>query len=165
MYLCRYLTLVFSFLAVHSFGQNYQREINDQVWKPFIQAFNNHDANAFLKVHSKDLIRSGRDQKTLLNWDAYLKQQSAGNKFEVENKVKRSIDLHFTERLSNQTQAIDVGIYKTTVTRSDGSTESFYGRFHVVHRKENGVWRILVDTDSSEGNTIGEKDFLAAKPL
>lgn len=165
MYLCRYLTLVFSFLIGQSFGQDYQKEINDQVWKPFIQAFNNHDATSFLNVHSKELIRAGRDQKKVLNWEEYLKQQSEGDKSDLENKIKRSIDLRFTERLANRSQAIDVGIYKTTTTRSDGSSRSFYGRFHVVLRKENGAWKILVDTDSSEGNTIGEKDFLAAKPL
>jgi hypothetical protein len=35
----------------------------------------------------------------------------------------------------------------------------------VALRKEKGVWKILVDTDSSENNTVGEKDFLAAKPM
>ncbi len=48
---------------------------------------------------------------------------------------------------------------------ADGKTMDYFGRFHVVLRKENSIWKILVDTDSSENGTISEKDFLAAKPI
>jgi hypothetical protein len=48
---------------------------------------------------------------------------------------------------------------------TDGVAKSFYGRFHAVLRKEEGVWKILVDTDSSENNSISEKDYLAARPM
>ena len=34
--------------------------------------------------------------------------------------------------------------------------------FHVLFRKEEGVWKILMDYDSSEGNTIGAEHFLNA---
>lgn len=147
------------------YGQESTKEIDEQVWRIFIKAFSEHDAKTFLSVHSRDVIRAGRDQKMLLNWDEYLKQQSAGDKYELDNGIKRTIELRFSERLSNSTQAIDVGVYKTTVSRKDGSSDSFYGRFHVALRKENGTWKILVDTDSSEGDTIDEKAFLAAKPF
>ena len=156
---------VFSIIYITAFSQNFQKEINDQVWKPFISTFNNFDANGFLAVHSKDVVRSSRDSKTLLNWSEYLKQQQEGNKRSKDNGITRTLDLRFTERIANASQAIDVGIYKTTVTNKDGKIQSFYGRFHVVLRKENGVWKILVDTDSSENQTIGEKDFSAATAM
>jgi hypothetical protein len=35
----------------------------------------------------------------------------------------------------------------------------------VVLRKEENTWKILVDTDSNEGGTIGEAQFLAAAPM
>jgi ketosteroid isomerase-like protein len=75
------------------------------------------------------------------------------------------LDLRFTERIANAATAIDIGIFKVTVNRKDGSTQSFYGRFHVVLRKENGVWKILVDMDSSEGRSIDEADYIAAKAM
>ena len=152
-------------VSINGFAQDFQSEINDQVWKPFISSFNNLDAAGFLSIHSKDVIRSARDSKTLLNWDEYLKQQQQGDKRSKDNGSTRSIVLRFTERIANATRAIDVGIYKSTSTDKSGKPHSFYGRFHVVMRKENGIWKILVDTDSSEGNTIGEKDFMAAKPM
>jgi ketosteroid isomerase-like protein len=146
-------------------AQDSSKEINEHVWNVFIKSFSEHDANTFLSVHSKDVIRAVRDQKMLLDWAQYLKQQLAGDKFEIDNGIKRTIELRFSERISSSTQAVDVGIYKTTVTQKDGGSDSFYGRFHVVLRKESGVWKILVDTDSTEGNTIDENVFLEAKPL
>jgi ketosteroid isomerase-like protein len=148
-----------------SFSQDYQKDINDQVWKPFILTFNNFNADGFLAVHSKDVVRSSRDSKTILNWDEYLKQQKAGDQRSIEDKSKRTLELRFTERIANDDKAIEVGIYKTTSINSKGESRSFYGRFHVVLRKENNVWKILVDTDSSEGNTISEKEFLSAQPM
>ncbi|MEO5976318.1 MAG: hypothetical protein ABIS36_08370 [Chryseolinea sp.] len=79
--------------------------------------------------------------------------------------IKLTIELHFTERLANTMQAVDVGVYKTSIVMKDGTSNSGYGRFHVVMRKENGIWKILMDTDSSKGSTIGEKDFVSAKPM
>jgi hypothetical protein len=46
-----------------------------------------------------------------------------------------------------------------------GITKTFYGKFLVILRKENGTWKILVDTDSSEGGTVNEEAFLAAQPI
>jgi ketosteroid isomerase-like protein len=146
-------------------AQDFQKEINDQVWRPFIASFNSFDTDGFMAVHSRDVVRSPRDVKVLLSWDEYFKQQQAGDKRQKENGGTRLIELRFTERIANTKQAIDVGIYKTTVSNKEGKTSSFYGRFHVVLCKEGSEWKILVDTDSSEGNTISEKDFLAASPL
>jgi len=146
-------------------GQSVQHEINEQVWKPFIAAFNELDSDGFLAIHSQDLVRAARDGNEILNWTQYLEQQRKGDKRTRDDGSKRTIELRFTERIANTTQAIDVGVYKTTNIRKDGTTQSFFGRFHVVMRKENGTWKILVDTDSSEGRTISEKDFLAAKPM
>jgi hypothetical protein len=35
----------------------------------------------------------------------------------------------------------------------------------VALRKENGTWKILVDSDTNEGGTITDEMFLKAKPL
>jgi ketosteroid isomerase-like protein len=159
------LLLLLSVLFIEAHAQDYRQEINEQVWLPFIKTFNNYDAAGFLAVHSKEVVRSSRDSKTILTWEEYLQQQRRGDDRDKANHYKRTLELRFTERIASATQAIEVGIYKTTSTNSKGENRSFYGRFHVVLRKENGTWKILVDTDSSEGDTIGEKDFLKAEPL
>ncbi|HEX6892723.1 MAG TPA: hypothetical protein VF141_18575 [Chryseolinea sp.] len=152
-------------LSAAAYAQDAQKEINEQVWKPFISSFNSFDTDGFMAVHSRDVVRSPRDAKVLLSWNEYFTQQQAGDKKQKEDGSTRLIELRFTERIANSNQAIDVGIYKTTVKNKEGKTSLFYGRFHVVLRKEGSQWKILVDTDSSEGNTITEKDFMAASPL
>jgi hypothetical protein len=143
-------------------AQNAQKEINEQVWKPFIKGFSEGNTGLFMGVHSKELVRSARDGKEVSNWDTYNKQTSD---WHSTRKSKFTIELRFTERINNDNQAIDVGVYKTSSFAPDGKQRISYGRFHVVLRKEDTAWKILVDTDSSEGGTIGEKQFLAANPM
>jgi ketosteroid isomerase-like protein len=159
------LILLCATVAITAHAQTSQTEINTQVWEPFITSFNNHQAEAFMAVHSKDVIRSPRDSKIVLNWDDYKKSQIEGDQQDLKAKRKRTLTLRFTDRIANDNQAVEVGVYKTSYLLSDGKTIDYYGRFHVVLRKENGVWKILVDTDSSENGTITEKDFLAANPM
>jgi ketosteroid isomerase-like protein len=160
-----YLSLFLLCSFTNALGQGEHTEINDQVWKPFIQTFNNYDTKGFMALHSKEVARAPRDAKTIWNWDEYYKKQEQGDLLGKSAASKRSLELRFTERIVNKDLAINVGVYKTSSIRPDGTTEGFYGRFHVVLRKENGIWKILVDTDSSEGRTISEQDFLAASPI
>jgi ketosteroid isomerase-like protein len=142
-----------------------QKEIIEQIWKPFIEGFNNSSTEVFMSVHSRDLIRSPRDDKSILNYAEYRELQSRSDSKTLAKGNKKNIELRFTERFASNDLAINVGIFKTSYTLKNGQTSDYYGRFHVALRKENGYWKILVDTDSTEGGTIGEKDFLAAIPM
>jgi ketosteroid isomerase-like protein len=156
------LVFILFWCTLESFAQDIQREINAQVWKPFIQSFNNRDTKTFMDLHSKDVVRSPRDAKAVWSWSEYFQQQERGDNRERELKSTRQLELRFTERIADNDQAIEVGIYKTTYIEPGGLSKSYYGRFHVVLRKENNIWKILVDTDSSEANSISEKAFLEA---
>jgi ketosteroid isomerase-like protein len=161
----RIVTLVLLLITMNAAAQTVQQEINEQVWRPFLKGFNNHDTKTFMAVHSREVIRSPRDSKEVLNWNDYAAQQERSDNADKAAKRKRTLELRFTERLASKDQAVEVGIYKTSYANQDGTTQSFYGRFHVVMRKEQGIWKILVDTDSSEKNTISEKDYLAAAAM
>jgi ketosteroid isomerase-like protein len=162
LFLMTVLWVVVSFVSV---AQIVKDEINAQVWKPFVEAFNNHDTEDFMQVHSKDVVRSPRDSKVVWNYDEYFQQQQRGDKSGRASGSTRRLELRFTERIYGKDAAVEVGIYKTTYTQPDGMTKSFYGRFHVVHRRENNIWKILLDTDSSEGGSVSERDFLEAFPM
>lgn len=146
-------------------AQNEQKEINSQVWEPFIQTFNTYDTEGFMALHSKDLVRSPREANSVVNWDTYFAKEKKNNERDKVSNTKREIDLRFLERVASTDQAIDIGIYQTTYTFGNGKKESYYGKFFVVLRKEKGIWKILVDTDSTEGGSIDEKSFLAAKSM
>jgi ketosteroid isomerase-like protein len=158
--------LVLTTLGTHLLmAQSSPASINEQVWKPFIKTFNEHDTEGFMNLHSKDLVRSARDGNSVINWDQYYSNGKKSAERERTSNRKRNIELRFLERIAGEDRAVEVGIYKTSYLLPDGSAQNYYGKFLVVLRKENGTWKILVDTDSSEGGTINEKSFLDAKAM
>lgn len=61
-------------------------------------------------------------------------------------------------------KAFEVGYYKTSSTdATTGETRSGYGKFHVLLRKENGTWKIIMDADANE--KTNEALFLAGSPM
>jgi hypothetical protein len=62
--------------------------------------------------------------------------------------------LRFIQRIASTDKAFEVGYYKSTSTNTTtGEKRSGYGKFHVLLRKENGVWKILMDADANEKRT------------
>ncbi|HEU5292314.1 MAG TPA: nuclear transport factor 2 family protein [Cyclobacteriaceae bacterium] len=155
-------------VSLIGFGQQSAKEINEQVWKPFTEAIMSQDVEKFISLHSKDLVRAERDGKRVLTYDQYKTRMEQGwpkwKESNAKNKVQYTFELRFLERISNETQAFEVGYFKN-LTIAEGKKQESYGQFHVALRKENGVWKILVDSDSNNGKTITEEMFLAAKPL
>jgi ketosteroid isomerase-like protein len=158
------LFIVFVFLSGSLSAQPEQKVINDQVWKPFIKTFNDFDDNGFMALHSKDVVRALRDDGRVMGYDEYAAIEASDNHTAKLNKSTRKIELRFTERWINQNLAYEVGVYKTESIKPSGNNRVYYGKFHVVLRKENGTWKILVDSDSNEGG-ITDKEFLAARPM
>ena len=40
--------------------------------------------------------------------------------------------------------------------------KSYYGKFHVLLKQENDIWKLIMDYDSSEMYTINEASYKAA---
>lgn len=151
------------------FGQQSTKEINEQVWKPFTEAIMTQDVEKFIALHSKDLVRAERDGKRVLTYDQYkTRMEQSWPKWKESNKkdnVQYTFELRFLERVSNETQAFEVGYFKNQTITPTGEKRMSYGQFHVALRKESGVWKILVDSDSNNGKSITEEMFVAAKPI
>lgn len=164
-----FILFIFTLTFINVRAQQDQKDINDQVWIPFTKAIMTQDVEGFVKVHSKDLVRAERDSKKVLTLSEYQKRMVASwpkwKEQIAKDKLKYIFELRFTERISNGTQAFEVGYFQNEVTKPNGEIQKDYGRFQVALRKENGIWKILVDSDSSEGRSITEKDFLEAKTL
>lgn len=160
---------LFMLVGTIGFGQNAEKEINEQVWKPFTQAIMAHDVELFISLHSKDLIRAERDGRRVLSYDQYkIRMEQGWPKRKESNKtntIQYTFELRFLERISNENQAFEVGYFKNESVNASGEKRIGYGQFHVALRKENGVWKILVDSDSNNGKTITEEMFNAAAPI
>jgi len=152
-------------IGATSFSQNgsLQQQINEQVWKPFVKAFNNDDKEGFRKVHSLDLIRVIQDDNQVLGYDEYFKPVDDSIKANW-GKWKHHIELRFIQRIASNGKAFETGYYKTTSTNIDTrETRVGYGKFHVLLRTENGVWKILMDQDAKED--ADETKFSQAQPM
>ena len=58
-----FATLFFTHGSMMAQADPSLKEINEQVWKPFIRSFNAGDDEAFKAVHSKEIVRLSRDEK------------------------------------------------------------------------------------------------------
>ena len=150
-------------VAVFSQPDSLQRQINEQVWKPFIEAFNTGDDESFSNVHSKEIIRVIQDDNQIIGFEQYFKKipDSAKAKW---SSWKKNIELRFIQRIAGHDKAFEVGYYKTTSTNTrTGEKRTGIGKFYVLLRKENGVWKILMDADTGEG--ANEEVFKKASPI
>ena len=162
--------IIFVFIGIacaHSYASaqadSLQQQINQQVWKPFIQAFNNLDTKGFMSVHSKEMTRVIQDGNTLYGFDRYYRETEQGNQSTIKARRKRTIELRFTQRIAADNKAFEVGYYKFTSFKPDGTSRNGYGKFNVLLRRENRIWKILMDADASE--KTDEATFQSAKPM
>jgi ketosteroid isomerase-like protein len=147
----------------HAQSDDLQKQINEQVWKPFITSLNNRDDAGFSAVHSKEVTRINQDSKEIYGYDVYFKKIPDSIKARWA-AWKNSIELRFIQRIAAGDRAFEVGYYKTTSTNSTTGEKSIkYGKFHVLLRKESGTWKILMDADANEKTT--EAIFNSAQPL
>jgi len=143
-------------------AKNAQRDINRDIWTPFSEAYASNDAAKYIALHAKDFIRASGGGKNSLDLAGYADEVEQSFAWTAENGGRVSIEFRFFERLASATTASERGFYKYTHYPKEGTPRSFYGKFHVMLRKENGVWKIATDYDSNEGGTVGEADYKAA---
>ena len=157
-----FLIVLLSFQFTSAQSDSLQKQINEQVWKPFISSFNSGDDEGFKAVHSKDVIRVSQDSKQVFGYDQYFKKMPDSIKAKW-GIWKKNIELRFTQRIASNGKAFEVGYYKTTSTdTATGKTRTGYGKFHVLQRTENNIWKILMDEDANENTT--EAVFQTGKP-
>jgi ketosteroid isomerase-like protein len=146
-------------------AQDFQTEIDAQVWKPFIQAYNTFDTEKFMALYSKNVVRVPVDEKKILNFTEYRKNINRENQFNKNYNIKASLELRFTERIHTHDTAYEKGIMQIKLTDNTGKPATLYSQFQVLLKKENGTWKIAFDSDSAKDTTENEKAFKSAKPL
>ena len=138
------------------------KEINEQVWKPFITHFISGNKEGFRSVHSKRITRVEIDRDIVQDYEKYFPPADP-NSSPLKRNSNRLFELRFDKRISNGNKAWESGYYKGTVMQEGKEPRSYYGRFFVVLEKENGTWKILVDADT--GATANEENFNKAFPM
>ena len=121
------------------------------------------NTDEFMAVHSKEMSRVNQDGKKIYGYEKYYQENKNWNDRSKKEGRKHNIELRFTQRIAGNDRGFEVGYYKTTSIQPNGESRSFYGKFHVLLRKENGKWKILMDADANE--KTNEAIFLTATPL
>jgi hypothetical protein len=142
---------------------NNLKEIN-KTWDKFYEAFDSLDYKPMAEIHSKNLVRIP-DGKKIIDYDTYINGYKTNFEKARNNNVVNKISLRFIERINNDSIASERGIYKLIRIDKQHEKQVFYGQFHVVFKKENGMWKIIMDYDSNEGDTIGESNYANAKAI
>ena len=162
-------TLTFLFLSViglmaYSQDSEIQKDIDQQVWEVFKKSYAARDAALFNSIHTDDVLRiSSREIRI---GDEYKNQIAENYKRPFEGSI--SIDFRFEHRVHREEVAFEVGYYKVNRTNADGKEANFYGRFNVLLKKLDGIWKIAQDWDSGNinGHEVGAGDWerLAKQP-
>ena len=159
-FLLLFVTVLFFLNALaQSDSLKWVKEINEQVWKPFIAHFISGNKEGFRNVHSKRITRVEIDRAVVLDYEKYFPPVNP-NSTPIKKNSNRLFELRFDKRISNGTRAWESGYYKGTVIQEGKAPRSYYGRFFVVLEKENGTWKILVDADT--GKEANEENFSKA---
>lgn len=161
------LTLVMLSLSTLSIAQPdaVQRQINEQLWKPFSATYAALDAPGFSALHTPDVVRIIRDAGTILTGAGYRTAIAENFNESRTRNLRRSIEFRFTERFVDGDIAFESGYYKIISRYGEQEEYTFYGQFDVVLRQENGRWKIAVDTDTSKRGALSEADFQQGRPM
>jgi ketosteroid isomerase-like protein len=157
--------VAFLLISICTYAQDPKDEINKQVWKVFVEAYNNFDTEKFMSVYSKDIMRVAQDDKKIFNFTEYRRNVHRENQFNKNYGIKAKIELRFIERIYAGDQAYEKGVFKIDLTDNNGKPATIFSKFEVVLKKEAGIWKIKFDTDSTEGATVSQKDFDKGKPM
>lgn len=132
--------------------------IKQDVWIPFMESYRSLDTEKLVSVHSSNITRVSVDVNKIESGEAYLK--SLGKLFEQIKQMNIEIDIKFSI-ISSATSADKVyqtGYYVFSTKSKEG--KSFnpmgYAAFNVILTKENGTWKISLDTDKKAKITYEE---------
>jgi ketosteroid isomerase-like protein len=143
----------------------WSKEINQDIWKPFSEAYANLNVKQYMGLHTQNLIRTVGSEKQIKNLKTYTQEVDKFFENIRVGKAKIAIQFRFLERIANAETASERGIYEFSFTSEKGETQKSYGKFHVFLRKEKGKWKIAIDYDSNENGTISVQDFQNASPM
>ena len=128
---------------------DYLKEINRDIWQPFIEAYATLDVDKYKTLQSADFIRANGSAKQLSSFEDYF--NATGTWFNDLKKEGRKMDIsfRFTERFANGVAASERGIYQLKSFDTAGKELwKGYGKFHVFMRKINEKWKFkLMEKD------------------
>lgn len=163
-YLSMGFILLFSSLTWAETDNTWQQEIDNQVWRPFVKAYESFDGPAFNALYADEVLRvtpAGIDTNGAFKQDNLMR--FSNNK---HSGASTELDFWFEHRQTNATTSYEVGYFRIQ-SSNNNEQSTFYGQFHIVLKKENNQWKITQDWDNTivRGQAVSEADFAKGQPL
>ena len=142
-----------------------EKEVNETLWKTFVESWSSFDAEAFNNLHTDDVLRASGNWLTV--GKAYKDRNTQSFASSKAKKDKRMIHFWLEHRAYSGDTGYEVGYYKIVNNRPGQEQTEHYARFHIVLKKQNGQWKIAQDWDTSSinGTPIGKDDWEKGTPL
>lgn len=125
--------------------------IKRDIWVPFMEAYRDYDEEKLKSIHTADIVRINIDNNRVRLGEPYLKEFAAFLPRMKENGDKVGIAFVILTTALNDSKEIayQTGYYQFQMQSKDEEelTPRGYGYFHVGLRKENGIWKIFLDSD------------------
>lgn len=126
--------------------------IKNDVWVPFMEAYDQLDSQKIKSIHTQDIVRVTISQNNIESGNRYLEGfggfldgvKDRGNHLSIAFAILTTA-LNSAEDVAYQTGYYRLSRYETKNTEPQYTG---YGFFNVGLRKENGTWKIWLDSDS-----------------
>ena len=135
------------------------------LWKPFQKAFESLNGEAVNALYADEVLRvtpAGIDTEEKFK-DGNLQRFTTYRK----DNLKMNLDFWLDDRKTSESHSYEVGFYRVMFVLPSGQIDTFYGQFHIVLEKIDGVWKITQDWDTATiaGKPITAEDFERHPPL
>ncbi len=138
------LILLFWVPATALAQDDVQKEINEQVWIPFIKAYRESDGELLASLHTDDAVRVRQDGGSVDSGLSFL-QSRIDSMARAKERGGAEMQLRLKKRFHNEDSAYEIGYYAVRTTSNFFS----YGEFTVLLKKIDGRWRIAMDADKA----------------
>jgi ketosteroid isomerase-like protein len=122
-------------------------QIDEQLWIPYIKAYNEFNTRAFMALHTPDVIRVKRESSQIMVGTAYRKNEYRRNSISQSKDWERNLEIRFVDRLVEGAIAYEVGYYRVSLAKPGSSPQVLYGMFHTTLKRIDGEWKIYIDED------------------
>lgn len=159
--------LLFVLILNESKAQSYTEllaELNRDVWKPFVEGVNTNNPKLYNGVNAPEFywVQDGAKPR-IMNLTEYVEDARLVMKSRTDKGIDTALEIRFIQRNVTQEFASEKCIIKYTSTSPGKEPEVFYGLAHVFSRKENGIWRKVIQHAHTE--SADKEQFEKSQPI
>jgi|GEM_PF-1192413 len=120
--------------------------INKDIWQPFLDGVNQDKPALYNSVNSKEFnwVRGGNGKTRIMNEEEYREDARIIMEDRKKKGIQTELEVRFLERNLNDNFAAEKCVIKFTSRQAGKVPEVAYAMVQVFSRKENGVWKKLV---------------------